>query len=50
MTACCGNPSAEKAAATKTEVKYGPEIALVMPDTVGGTECERGAGKPPLVA
>ena len=37
MTACCGSPSAEKAAATKTEVKYGPEIALVMPDTVGGT-------------
>ena len=36
MTACCGNPSAEKAAVTKTEVKHGPEIALVMPDTVGG--------------
>lgn len=26
-----------KAAATKTEVKHGPEIALVAPDTVGGT-------------
>ena len=37
MTACCGSPSARKAAATKTEVKHGPEIALVAPDTVGGT-------------
>ena len=36
MTACCGTPSARKAPVTKTEVKHGPEIALVAPDTVGG--------------
>lgn len=36
MTACCGNPAAQKAAVTQTEVKHGPEIALVTPDTVGG--------------
>ena len=37
MAACCGSPSARKAAATKTEVKHGPEIVLAAPDTVGGT-------------
>ena len=37
MAACCGSPSARKAAATKTEVKHGPEILLAAPDTVGGT-------------
>lgn len=35
-TACCVTPSARKPAA-HTEVKHGPEIALVAPDTVGGT-------------
>ena len=37
MAACCGSPSARKAAVTKTEVKHGPEIVLAAPDTVGGT-------------
>lgn len=37
MAACCGSPSARKAAATKTEVKHGPKIVLAAPDTVGGT-------------
>lgn len=40
MAACCGSPSARKAAATKTEVKHGPEIVLAAPDTVlTGSNC-----------
>lgn len=35
MTACGGAPS-QPEAATKTELKHGPEIALVAPDSVGG--------------
>lgn len=35
-TACCVTPSARKAV-TNTEVKYDPVIALVVPDTVGGS-------------
>ena len=36
MTACCGNTSTRQAEMPKTDVKYDAEIALVMPDTLGG--------------
>lgn len=36
LAACGGAPSARKAAVTRTEVKHGPEIVLLTPDTVGG--------------
>lgn len=36
MTACCGNTAGPAAEASKTEVTYGEEIALVAPDSVGG--------------
>ena len=35
LAACGGAPSARKAAVTRTEVKHGPEIVLMTPDTVG---------------
>lgn len=41
LAACGGAPSAQKAAETRTEVKHGPEIALLAPDTVGGATINR---------
>ena len=41
LAACGGVPAAKKAAATKTEVKHGAEIALPAPDTVGGATVNR---------
>ena len=40
LASCGGTQTAGEQARvpeTKTEVKHGPEIALVAPDTVGGT-------------